>query len=70
MHQFRRDNEAYLDETFQRFRAELLDRIERSPNVFLDASFSVVVLGGRITHQQATERDSQCCYTTKTKSVK
>jgi len=69
MHKFRRDNETYLDETWRRFREDLLDRIDRSPDVFMDASFGVTVLGGRVTNQRATEDDGTYQYTTKTKSV-
>ena len=46
------DNERNLDGIWNKFRAEVLERIERNPNGYFDASFAVAVLGGRVVLQQ------------------
>jgi hypothetical protein len=48
------ENAAFLDRVWSDFRAEVLNRIERSPTGFFDASFQVAVLGGKVTLQQGT----------------
>jgi hypothetical protein len=50
----RTENAEFLDRTWAKFRQEVMDRIERSPNGFFDASFQVAVLGGKVTLQQGT----------------
>lgn len=62
------ENEKFLDDTYQQFRRDVLDRIAQRPNVFMDASFEVKVLGGRIQLQETTTLEGGRRYTEKTKA--
>ena len=68
MHKFRLENERFLDDSYQTFRALVLDRIEQRPQVFMDAGFHVNVLGGRITLQQSETNEGGRRFVEKTKS--
>ena len=63
------ENEKFLDDTYQQFRRDVLDRISQRPNVFMDASFEVKVLGGRIQLQETTTLEAGRRYTEKTKAT-
>lgn len=67
MNKFRQDNEVFLDRTFAAFREEVLGRLDRRPNAFMDASFAVSIHGGRITLQQSETCEEGRRYTEKTK---
>jgi hypothetical protein len=69
LHKHRLENEKFLDSTFQQFKAELLDRIEHRPNIFMDAKFEVKVLGGRVQLQETTTNEAGRTYTEKTKAM-
>ena len=68
-HKHQLENEKFLDTTFQQFRQELLDRIDRRPNLFMDAAFEVKVLGGRVQLQETTTKEAGRTYTDKTKAT-
>jgi hypothetical protein len=68
VHKFRLENERFLDDSYQTFRALVLDRIEQRPQVFMDAGFHVNVLGGRITLQQSETNEGGRRFVEKTKA--
>lgn len=67
MDKFRRENEEFLDRTYQDFREEILDRLARRPNLFMDATFGINIHGGKISLQQSITCEGGRTYTVKTK---
>lgn len=49
-------NESLLDERWALFRKELLLRIDRNPELYLDANIQFQVIRGRVMNANATER--------------
>jgi hypothetical protein len=49
-------NEALLDERWALFRKELLLRIDRNPELYLDANIQFQVIRGRVMNSNTTER--------------
>lgn len=49
-------NEALLDDRWALFRKELLARIDRNPECYVDAHIQFQVIRGRVMNANATER--------------
>lgn len=56
-------NEALLDERWALFRKELLARIDRNPEIYLDASVKFQVIRGRVMNADATVRHDDLEFT-------
>lgn len=54
MSKHRLPNEAFLDAMLTKFRMEVLERIDADPTCFLDASFTINVMGGKVTMSRPT----------------
>ena len=69
MHKFEEDNRKFLRDTSEQFIARVLGLIDDTPDLFLDASFKVSVLGGRVCFQQDTNCDGRFSFTEKRKAT-
>lgn len=56
-------NENLLDERWALFRKELLTRIDRNPELYLDANIQFQVIRGRVMNANATVRHDDLEFT-------
>lgn len=56
-------NENLLDERWALFRKELLNRIDRNPELYLDANIQFQIIRGRVMNANATVRHDDLEFT-------